>query len=131
MPLWNIYMSFCIQGLNSSLSFLEGVYSLNLIPRWDLSRGEIIPVYSQMSLTIYIFWPILNFMKKEKKRRIDTSSRNRILQWPCFYLVFATYVLNMLSNFNMFEHSASQQEYFIGTFHKKWGLENHYNLFSL
>ena len=98
---------------------------MGLIPRWNH------PCLQWKVSHCLHFLNNIKFYENRKKRRINTSSWNRILEWQCFYLIFATYVLNMLSNFNMFEHSASQQEYFIGTFHKKWGLENHYNLFSL
>ena len=41
---------------------LEGVYTWNFIPRWNSSRDEVIPVYSEMSLTVYTFLPRWNFI---------------------------------------------------------------------
>ena len=82
---------------------LEGVYTRNFIPGWNLSRDEIIPVYSEMFLTVYTLLPRWNFIpgwthpcqkdrdeissrdEKKKKRRVNTSSRDEILKWACFF----------------------------------------------
>ena len=43
-------------------SLLEGVYTWKFIPGWNSSRDEIIPVDSEMSLTVYTFLPRWNFI---------------------------------------------------------------------
>ena len=65
-------------------------------PRWNLSQDEIIPVYGEMSLTVYMFLPRWNFIlgwktdeisswdEKKKKRRVNTSSGDEILKLACF-----------------------------------------------
>ena len=71
----------------------------SFIPGWDFisvtrvftreisSRDKIIPVYGEMSLTVYTFLPRWNFIPDEKKKnkRVNTSSRDEILKWACFF----------------------------------------------
>ena len=50
---------------------LERAYTWSFIPRWNSSQDEIIPVYGEMSLTVYTFLPRWNFIpwwKTLKKR---------------------------------------------------------------
>ena len=52
--------------LHGFVLFLEGVYTWNFIPGWNSSRDEIIPVYGEMSLTVYTFLPRWNFIPVKK-----------------------------------------------------------------
>ena len=77
--------------------WFRGFLHVKFHPRMKLSRDEIIPVYGEMSLTVYMFLPRWNFMlgwktdeisswdEKKKKRRVNTSSRDEILKWACFF----------------------------------------------
>ena len=87
------------------LSVLEGVYTWNFIPGWNSSWAEIIPVYGEMSLTVYTFLPRWNFIPgwKKEKRRVNTSSRDEILKWGCFFNFWFMYS-NMFSKVKVFEH---------------------------
>ena len=58
-------------------------------------------------------------MKKGKKylpTLANTSSRDGILQ--CFYYIFYACMLNIICNFNMFEHNKSKKKDIIGPFYK-------------
>ena len=46
-------------------------------------------------------------IKKKKKRRINTSSRDENLKRAFFFLIFNVCIPNILSKFNMFEHNES------------------------
>ena len=41
------------------------------------------------------------------KDRDEISSRDEILKWACFLLIFDVCILNMLSKVNVFEHNES------------------------
>ena len=104
----------------SSLSF----NSWNFVSGWNSSRDEILPVYVEISLTVYTFLPRWNFIlgwvhpgmkdrhevssrnEKKKKRRVNTSSWDEILKWACFFSFWRMYS-NMFYKFNMFEHNES------------------------
>ena len=85
------------------------------------SRDESTSVYGETSLTVYTFLPRWNFIpgwgmkdrdeissrdEKKKKRRVNTSSRDGILKWACFFNFWRMYSI-MFSKFNMFEHNES------------------------
>ena len=87
------------------LSVLEGVYTWNFIPGWNSSRAEIIPVYGEMSLTVYTFLPRWNFIlawtHPWQKDRDEISSQEEkkmhfIPGWnfkmSILFLMFLTYV---------------------------------------
>ena len=99
--------------------YSEGVYAWNFIPGWNSSQDEVILVYGEMSVTVYTFFPRLNFipgwktgmkfhpgMKKKKKRRVSTSSGDEILKWARFFNFWRMYS-SMFSKFNIFEHDES------------------------
>ena len=44
--------------------------------------------------------------EKKKKRRVNTSSRDEILKWACFFNFWRMYS-SMFSKFSMFEHNES------------------------
>ena len=44
--------------------------------------------------------------EKKKKRHVNTSSRDEILKWACFFNFWRMYS-GMFSKFNMFEHNES------------------------
>ena len=117
VPLWkNNYHRFCnsiwiylLVGLGlwhelGTIKIMEGVYTWNFIPLWNSSRDEIVPVYGEVSLTVYTFFPRWNFIPGWKKRRVNTSFRDEILKWRCFFNFWRMY-LSMFSKFNMFEHN--------------------------
>ena len=92
-----------------------------MFTREILSRDEIIPVYYEMSVTVYTFLPRWNFIpgwthpcqkdrdeissrdEKKKKRRVNTSSRDEILKSVCFFNFWHMY-FNMLSKVSISEH---------------------------
>ena len=104
----------------SSLSF----NSWNFVSGWNSSRDEILPVYVEISLTVYTFLPRWNFIlgwvhpgmkdrhevssrnEKKKKRRVNTSSWDEILKWVCFFNFWRMYS-SMFPKFNMFDHNES------------------------
>ena len=120
-------------------------YSKRVLTREIPSLDDIIPVYDEMSLTVYTLFPRWNFIpggthpcskdgdevssryEERKKRCTSTSSRDEFCNEHVF-TYFLTHVLNMLSNFNMYEHNESQKKDFIGSFYKKWGPKNPYHL---
>ena len=121
----NLHHGTCVSVTYSyTFLFLESVYTWNFIPGWSSSWVEIILVCDEMSLTVYTFLPKWNFItewthpgmkdrdeissrdEKKKKRRVNTSSRDEILKWACFFNFWRMYS-SMFSKFNMFEHNES------------------------
>ena len=118
------YFFFSSRDEISSLSFIPGWNSWNFISGWNSSRDEILPVYVEMSLTVYTFLLRWNFIlgwvhpemkdrhefssrnEKKKKRRVNTSSWDEILKWSCFFSFWRMYS-SMFYKFNMFEHNES------------------------
>ena len=106
------------------LPFWEGVYTWNFIPGWNSSREGIIPIDGEMFLTVYTFLPRWNFIpgwthpcqkdrdeissrdEEKKKRCVNTSSRDEILKWACFFNFWRMYS-HMLSKVDVFEHNES------------------------
>ena len=85
------------------------------------SPDEVIPVYGEMSLTVYTFLPRWNFIpgwKKEKK-----TCKHFILGWnfkmSMFLINFWRMYSNMLSKVNVFEHNESMNEWNIRPLYKK------------
>ena len=105
---------------------LEGVYKWNFIPRWNSSRDEIIPVYGEMSRTVYTFLPRWNFIpgwthpgmkdrgeisSRDEKKKEKKTCKLFILGWnfkmSMFLINFWRMYSNMLSKVNVFEHNKS------------------------
>ena len=97
---------------------LEGVFTRNFISGWNSSRNEVIPVYGEMSLTVYTFLARWNFIPEWThpclKERDEISSRNEkktckhfIPRWNFKMSMFWRMYSNMLSKFNVFEHNES------------------------
>ena len=99
------------------------------------SRDEIIPVYGEMSLTVYTFLPRWNFIpgwthscqkdrdeisSRMEKRRVNTSSWDEILKWVCFFFFFGHFwrmYSNMLTCLNIMKVWI---QWNIRPFYKKW-----------
>ena len=91
----------------------EGVYTWNFIPGWNHPC-----LWSNVSYYLHVFAEmkfhprmkdrdeISHWDEEKKKRRVNTSSRDEILKWACFFNFWRTYS-SMFSKFNMFEHNES------------------------
>ena len=94
-------LNFGISSFGNLTRASEGVYTWNFIPGWNSSPDEIIPVYGEMSLTVYTLLPRWNFipgwktgmrfhpgMKKKEKK----TCKHFILGWnfkmSMFFLIF-------------------------------------------
>ena len=93
-------------------SFLEGVYTWNFIRGWNSSPDETIPVYGEMSLTVYTFLLRWNFTlgwnhpsQKDMKFHHGMMCKRFIL-WLNFEMSILIYIFwliysNMLSKVNI------------------------------
>ena len=89
--------------------YLRACLHLKFYPEVKLVQDEIIPVYGEMSLTLYTFLPRWNFIPWWKI--LKKTSKHFILGWnfkmSMFFINFWRTYLNMLSKINVFEHNES------------------------
>ena len=97
---------------------IEDAYTWNFISRWNSSRDEIIPVYGEMSLTVYTFLPRRNFIPgwthsalKDRWNLISglkKTWKHFILGWnEHVFFNFGRMYSNMLFKVNVFEHNVN------------------------
>ena len=89
--------------------YLRACLHLKFYPEVKLVQDEIIPVYGEMSLTLYTFLPRWNFIPWWKI--LKKTCKHFILGWnfkmSMFFINFWRTYLNMLSKINVFEHNES------------------------
>ena len=97
-------------------------YTWHFIPGWNSSRDEIIPVYGEMSPTVYTFLPRWNFILgwthpcQKDRNEISTQDEKKMckhfipgwnfkmsISFKNFWRMYS----NMLSKINVFEHNES------------------------
>ena len=73
-------------------------------------------------------WNFILGWKKEKK---DAQRYNPGIEFynEHVFTWFLAHILNILSNFNMFEHNEYQKKDFIEHFYDNWSPKNHYHFF--
>ena len=106
--------------------FQEFVYTWNSIPGWNSCQNEIIPVFVKCFLLFTRFHQDEISSREEKEKKM---CKHFIPGWhftmSMFFKNFLMHVLNMLSNFNMFEprtfkYNESYKKYIMGPCYKKW-----------
>ena len=89
--------------------YLRACLHLKFYPEVKLVQDEIIPVYGEMSLTLYTFLPRWNFIPWWKT--LKKTCKHFILGWnfkmSMIFINFWRTYLNMLSKINVFEHNES------------------------